>query len=73
MRIAIAEPVCNSSLFRSESQKILMKWIQKAGVVVCIVMDNRLDNQSKIPGRGKRFFFLFHSIQNISGAHPTSY
>jgi hypothetical protein len=31
-----------------------------------------LDSRGSIPGRGKRFFLL-HSVQTGSGAHPSSY
>jgi hypothetical protein len=33
----------------------------------------RLDGQSSIPGKGKRFFFIPHSIQTSCGSHPVSY
>jgi hypothetical protein len=68
MRMTTAEPMRNGNLFRSESQKILMKWLQEADIVsVCISTDNRLDGRSSIPGRGKGFFSIPQRSERLWG------
>jgi hypothetical protein len=39
---------------------------------VCIAIGYELDGWGSIPDRGKRYFLL-HSVQTGSGAHPASY
>jgi hypothetical protein len=48
-------------------------FVRNRDISVGIATGNKLDDRGSIPGGGKRFFFLLHSVHAGSGIHQFSY